>query len=777
MRAFVVYPTYRIIDNRALVYLFGRLENGESFLTINEYKPYFFIRKSDEDKARKIAEKNTIFEESDFKNFDDELMTKIVLNIPSDVKKLRDLFEEEKIETFESDIRFVQRFMIDNKIKGSTFIDGEFKKGEYVNRIYENPRFKEEEWFPRLKIVSIDIETDMKAKEIYCISVYCEDYKRVLIRSKEELKNAKIFDTEKEMLEHFKELIIKLDPDIITGWNVIDFDLKILKQRFDYFKIPFVFGRTDWPCTIKIEKEFMKESTAEFPGRMILNGINVLKINFYKLEDYTLETAAQEVLHMKKLIGEENKGEEIEKAFKYDKQKLVDYNLLDSEMVYIILEKTKTLDLSIQRSLLTGMTLDKVRASVASLDSVYLRETKKRKLVCFNSKFIEKETSGVGGYVMDSIPGLYENIVVVDFKSLYPSIIKTFNIDPYSFVRHPEKIPEKDKKDIHKYVRSPNNAYFKNQDGILPILIHNLWEKREAARKQKNELARYAIKILMNSFYGVLGNPSCRFYNMDINNAITTFGQYLIKLTAKKIEEKGYRVIYSDTDSAFVETKASTREEAEKIGREIQYYINKFYEDFVRREYARKSYLELEFEKVFIKFLMPRIRGSEEGAKKRYAGLLIENGKEVIKFTGMEFVRSDWTELSKIFQEELLDKIFHNEEVADFIKKFVANLENGRYDDKLVYKKKINKPLSEYIKTTPPHVKAARKLGKLKSNLIQYVMTTDGPEPIEKIKHKIDYNHYVDKQLEPIADSLLVFFDKSFKEILKNSKQTSLFGY
>lgn len=781
MRAFVVYPTYRIVENKALVYLFGRLENGDSFLSISECRPYFFIKKLDEKNAEKIIEKSELkeiqIEKSDFKNFDEEPMSKIVANIPTEVPKLREMLEKEKIETFESDIRFVQRFMIDNNIKGSTNLEGEYKKGQFVDRIYENPKFSEEEWFPNLKTLSIDIETDMKAKEIFCLSLYSDNFKKVLIRSNESLRNAEIFNTEKEMLEKFKELVLKLDPDIITGWNVVDFDLKIIKQRFDHFKIPFILGRTEWPCSVRIEKEFMRESTAEFPGRMVLNGINVLKINFFKLEDYTLDTAAKEVLGMKKLIGEENKTQEIEKAFKNNKQKLVDYNLLDSEMVYNIMEKTKTLDLSIQRSLLTGMTLDKVRASVASLDSVYLRETKKRKIVCNNSKFSEKETQGIGGYVMDSIPGLYDYIVVVDFKSLYPSIIKTFNIDPFSFVRDSKKLSEKDKKDIHKYVRSPNNAYFKNQDGILPILIHHLWEKREEARKQKNELARWAIKILMNSFYGVLGNPSCRFYNMEMNNSITTFAQYIIKLTAKKIEEMGYKVIYSDTDSAFVVTRAASVEEAEKIGKKIEIEINEFYKKFIEKEYARTSYLELQLEKVFVKFLMPRIRGSEEGAKKRYAGMMIVDGKEVIKFTGMESVRSDWTELSKIFQEELLDKIFHKKEVAEFIKEFVNDLKKGKYDDKLIYKKKINKPLEEYVKTTPPHVKAARKLGKLKSNLIQYVMTTDGPEPIEKLHHKIDYDHYIEKQLEPIADTLLVFFNQTFKEILKNSKQTNLFGY
>ena len=174
---------------------------------------------------------------------------------------------------------------------------------------------------------------------------------------------------------------------------------------------------------------------------------------------------------------------------------------------------------------------------------------------------------------------------------------------------------------------------------------------------------------------------------------------------------------------------------------------------------------------------MPRIRGSEKGAKKRYAGLLIENGKEKIDFTGLEFVRRDWTALAKKFQLGMLERIFHKKEVYGFVKTFVDDLRKGKYDDLLIYRKAIRKDLAAYVKTTPPHVKAARKLEKLKSNIIKYVMTQNGPEPIQNITSKIDYEHYIDKQIKPLADSILVFFNQKFDDIIKGSKQTKLFGY
>ena len=765
MKGFVVYPTYRIEDNKALVYLFGRLENGESFLTINEFKPYFYIKKKDVEKLKKIdIDVNYAVEDSKFKNFKEQSVSKVILNIPKDVPRLRKAFDDEKIECYEADIRFTTRFLIDNKIKGSLDIEGEFKKGNYVNRIYENPNLKSAEFFPELKTLSLDIETNMKYNQIYSISLYSKDFKKVLIVSNKDLKNAESFKDEKSLLERFKELIIKLDPDIITGWNVIDFDFAKIKERFDANKIDFVLGRTEWNSTLRIQSDFFRDSKADIAGRMVLDTIHILRSSFISLEDYRLDTAAKTFLNEKKLIDEENKGEEIERIFKEEPQRLVDYNLKDAELVIKILEKKKLIELTIERSLLTGMELDRVKASIASLDSLYIRETMKRGYVNPSSSFEESEERIKGGFVRNPIPGIYDFIIVLDFKSLYPSIIRTFNIDPMAMDKKGE-------------IKAPNGARFKTKDAILPMIIQNLWTQRDKAKKRKDDAATHAIKIHMNSIFGVMANPTCRFYSLELANAITHFGQKIVKDTASEIEKLGYTVIYGDTDSVFVDTKAKNIEEAKKIGNKIEKYIDDYYEKLVKKDYKRKSFLNLEFDKCFIRFLMPRIRGSEVGAKKRYAGLLIEDGKEKIDFTGLEFVRRDWTALAKKFQLGVLDRIFHKKEVDGFIKKFVEDLKDGKYNDLLIYRKAIRKDLAAYVKTTPPHVKAARKLDKLTSNIIKYVMTENGPEPIQNITSKIDYEHYIEKQIKPLADSVLVFFNQKFDDIIKGSKQTNLFGY
>jgi DNA polymerase II len=180
---------------------------------------------------------------------------------------------------------------------------------------------------------------------------------------------------------------------------------------------------------------------------------------------------------------------------------------------------------------------------------------------------------------------------------------------------------------------------------------------------------------------------------------------------------------------------------------------------------------------------MPKVRGSEEGAKKRYAGLLWKNGLEEMDFTGLEFVRRDWTEVSKKFQLELLEMVFHDKEVKSYVRKFVKDLLAGKYDLLLVYRKALRKDTEEYTKTTPPHVKAARMLDKITSNIIDYMMTSDGPVPLQlmekdkqsgKNQYKIDYAHYIDKQIKPLADAILYFYDTSFDDLMDGHSQKSL---
>lgn len=769
MKGFIVQPEYVNIDNGTYVQLFGRLENGESFVSVHKFEPYFFILKSDQKKVKKLLKDVKIVEVKE-KTFSGEEVLKLFFDNQTVLNNSRHSLHEEEILTFEADLKPQYRFLIDKKIKGSLEIEGDYESSEKVERVYQEAEIKPSDFRPELKVASVDIETSSDGK-LYCIGMVSKDYEKNFIVSDEKLKRAVSCKDEEDCLQKFRDEIIELDPDVITGWNVVDFDFDYLKKKFEENRISFDLGRTNEKVRIRIEKNFFRSSSMQVPGRVVLDGLNLIKdpyikesptIKEKKFDSYKLEDVASEMLGKGKLLKGSGRHVQIEEYYEKNQAKLVDYNLMDCELVYEIIENAQLIDLAVERSQLTGMPIDRVTSSIASFDFVYISRARELGLVSPTANFVKKVERIKGGFVMSPEPGVYHNVLVLDFKSLYPSIIRTFNIDPASFLLKREA----------KCVESPNGACFKNTDGILPEIIEELHRAREKAKKEKREFSSYAIKIIMNSFFGVLASPNCRYFNMDMANAITNFGQTIIKMTKEKIEEKGYKVIYGDTDSVFV---YAGDKGAEKIGEEIQDSINEFYDNHVKEKYARKSFLELEFEKMYLSLLMPKTRGSSAGAKKRYAGLIKKNGKEVLEITGLEAIRGDWTEAAQDFQKDLLLKIFHKEDPKEFVKKFVADLLKGKIDEKLVYRKSIRKDLAEYTKMTPPHVKAARKMTALEGNRIEYYLTTDGPEPISDLKHKIDYGHYVEKQIKPIAQSILDLLGLKFEEIVEGEKQNKLF--
>ncbi|NNJ52938.1 MAG: DNA polymerase II, partial [Ignavibacteriaceae bacterium] len=273
--------------------------------------------------------------------------------------------------------------------------------------------------------------------------------------------------------------------------------------------------------------------------------------------------------------------------------------------------------------------------------------------------------------------------------------------------------------------------------------------------------------------YGVMGSFGCRFYNPNLPTAITGTGHRLLLGSKEYLSEKGYDVIYGDTDSLFIKLKEGEGENAAENANKIALDLNNYWAEKIQSEYGLKSYLEIEFEKYYEKFILTPARGSEAGAKKRYAGVLIDKGKKKLEFVGMEFVRSDWTRLAKEFQVELYNKVFNSEDIYEWLRDFVKRVKEGNYNDKLVYRKRLRKDVDEYTKNVPQHVKAARLLPKA-GGTVYYVITKRGPIPVELKHTDIDYQHYIEKQLKPVADSVLVLLNESFDSIVQ-SDQLSFF--
>jgi DNA polymerase-2 len=695
--------------------------------------------------------------------FEGNKVDAVYFNTQRDLKIAAEFLDSKNIITYESDIDPVKRFLMERFINVQAVVAGEARKRDTLTT-FNNPKILPCDITPQFVIASIDIETGIKDDTLYSIAVHVTgrsgEHKKVFMIGTGSNKlpdYITLSETEKDLLNEFSLWFKKIDPDIIIGWHVIGFDLMFLEKKYQVLNVPFDLARDGGRITLKTRKS--GGYYAVIPGRIIIDGPVSLRSSFFSFEDYKLETVAQELLGRgKEITPEKNKVGEIEKYFKENKIKLAEYNLTDAVLVSEIFSKVGLIGLAVKRAQISGMLMDQLGMMTAAFDHFYLPKIHRAGFVAYNVKDITGMDHAAGGYVLDPKPGLYDNVVVLDFKSLYPSIIRTFNIDPIS--RLSSSLPS---------IKTPNGYSFSRTNHFLPEFIAQLMELRSKAKAQKDMQLSQAIKILMNSFYGVMGSYGCRFYHPDLPTAITGTGQYLLLGSRDYLQNIGYEVIYGDTDSLFVKLNKSEEDCGQDTGKQLAVKLNSYWKEKLRNDYEIESYLEIEFEKYYRKFIITSARGSDAGAKKRYAGLLVKGGVEKLDFVGMEFVRSDWTHLAKEFQVELYKRIFSGQDIEDWIRSIVSGVNKGEFNDKLVYRKRLRKGISEYVKNIPPQVKAAKLIGR-NSGIIHYIITKQGPVPVELEPGDIDYQHYIDKQLKPIADSVLNLIGTSFDSIIGSSQ-------
>ena len=503
----------------------------------------------------------------------------------------------------------------------------------------------------------------------------------------------------------------------------------------------------------------------------MLDGIDLIRGAFVRFDDYSLDAVAREVLgEGKALEGDaHDRIGEIMQRYEEDLPGFALYARTDARLALEIGEKLNLIALAVARSKLTGMTPDRVAASIASFDFLYLAELNKRRIVAPSVRSDDARVfaAQAGGHVLEPRPGVHDNVWVFDFKSLYPSLIRTFNIDPLALAIDAPADPD--------LIETSGGARFRREPAILPQLLDDLFPRREAAKRNGDAIASHAIKILMNSFYGVLGTPACRFYNPKLANAITGQGKHFLLWSKDWFEKAGYTVLYGDTDSLFVQTRTVDADEAEREGKALAVRLNRDVQHYIVERWRVKSHLELEFEKLYTKLFLASVRHGSGGARKRYAGVIHGADPANVEFVGMEVVRRDWTELAKQVQRELYSRLFNGQPVDQYLTDVVGQVRRGELDHALVYRKGLRKGVGEYTASTPPHVAAARKSTNKPGRLIEYVMTTAGPEPLDNLKHPPDRIHYVAKQIKPVAEPVLGALGLDFDQVIGDDRQIGLF--
>ncbi|GAC21607.1 DNA polymerase II [Paraglaciecola arctica] len=773
--------TARSIERQGKTYIefWFTTQNGVVKGISTAQQALFFIEQKDQAQTSRLLKQNNIehsYKPLDLQTFEHQTVGAVYFDKNNSLYKAKTLLKQHQISCFEDDIRLTERYLMERFVYGSAVFTG--KQDSQKPAVLFDIQCKPSQFVPKFKLLSIDIECSEHG-ELFSIGLASDTYKCVLMIGEAQIADDWIHwvADEKALLQQFVMQVSQIDPDIIIGWNVVNFDFRLLIKRATLHQVKLTLGRDNQAISWRDARNEVNQGFVSMPGRVIVDGIDALKTATYQFDSFSLENVAQTLLSKgKKTEDVDDRLAQIVHDFNHNKVKLAEYNLQDCQLVLDIFEHTKVLDFLTLRSQLTGLELDRMGGSVAAFINLYLPKLHRAGYIAPNRPQ-DGGLASPGGYVMSSKPGLYKNVLVLDFKSLYPSIMRTFKIDPLGLVEgllSPEQA-----------IEGYKGAKFSRDKHFLPEIITSLWQQRDEAKKNQDAARSQAIKILMNSFYGVLGSGGCPFYDTRLASSITMRGHDIMQTTAKWIEQAGYQVIYGDTDSTFVWLQGEhTAPQADQIGQSLVLEINQKWQANIRQQHQLDCDLEIEFETHFSQFLMPTIRGSELGSKKRYAGLKTTKDGDELVFKGLETVRSDWTQLAKGFQLTLYKMVFAGQSVEDYLLKIIDDTRSGMLDEQLVYRKRIRRRLDLYVKNVPPHVKAARladqqnkALGKTlryqHKGWISYVITVNGPQPIEYLSSQIDYEHYVDKQIKPIAEGILPFIHLSFEDM--TSQQMGLF--
>lgn len=673
------------------------------------------------------------------------------------------------VDVYEGDVRPPERYMMERFITAPVWFDG---TPDATGALLDAQMKPAPDYRPPLKLVSLDIETTAQG-DLYSIALEGCGERQVYMLGPPNKTDAVDFkldycDTRSQLLERLNQWLATHDPDAIIGWNVVQFDLRVLHEHAQRLNVPLLLGRGDEPMVWR-EHGSRNHYFAAAAGRLIIDGIEALRSATWSFESFSLENVAQTLLGEGKDISTPyQRMDEINRMFAEDKPALARYNLKDCELVTRIFEKTELLKFLLERASVTGLPADRNGGSVAAFTHLYLPLMHRQGFVAPNLGDKPPQASP-GGFVMESRPGLYESVLVLDYKSLYPSIIRSFLIDPVGLIeglKHP---------DDSASVEGFRGARFSRTRHCLPAIVARISEGREEAKREHNAPLSQALKIIMNAFYGVLGSSGCRFFDTRLASSITLRGHQIMRQTRELVEAQGYEVIYGDTDSTFVWLGgAHSQEDASRIGQALVQHVNDWWRAHLHTAFGLHSALELQYETHFTRFLMPTIRGAEEGSKKRYAGLVVRgDGSEEMVYKGLETVRSDWSPLARQFQQELYHRIFHRQPYQDYVRDYVRRTLSGEFDELLIYRKRLRRRLDDYERNVPPHVRAARLADDYNDRLnrprqyqrggwISYVISVNGPEPLEVRQAPIDYDHYVTRQLQPVADAILPFVNDDF---------------
>ncbi|WP_135819770.1 DNA-directed DNA polymerase [Halostella litorea] len=690
-------------DERPIIHVFGRTADDElEHVRVLGFRPYFYAPTANLD-AEKLDDDRITGTEAGHESIRGEELTKVFGRTPRDVGNIRDRFDH-----YEADILFPSRFLIDKDVgsgirvperradDGSLLVphdEVEPVEGEATPRVNtfdievdDRSGFPEDGEEPIVCLTSYDSYDEQYVAWLYDAPVGGVDAPEALSEYEPIGDDADIevrtFDEEEAMLDAFVGYIERTDPDVLTGWNFEDFDAPYFLDRLE------TLASYDHDYDLSIERlsrvgEVWRSDWGgpDVKGRVVFDLLYAYKrTQFTELESYRLDAVGEQELG----VGKERYPGDIGDLWEDDPERLLEYNVRDVELCVELDRKQNIVDFWDEVRSFVGCKLEDATTPGDAVDLYVLHKVHGD--FALPSKGKQESEDYEGGAVFDPITGVRENVTVLDLKSLYPMCMVTTNASPETKV-DPETY------DGDTYV-APNGTHFRKEpDGIIREMVDELLAEREAKKERRNEYdpnsqayerfdrQQAAVKVIMNSLYGVLGWDRFRLYDKEMGAAVTATGREVINFTESAANEVGHEVAYGDTDSVMLELGGDVSvDEAIEQSFEIEEHINASYDEFASEELnADEHRFQIEFEKLYRRFF-------QAGKKKRYAGHIVwKEGKEVddVDITGFEYQRSDIAPITKRVQKEVIDRIVHGEDreaIKEYVHDVIEDFQRGNVD-------------------------------------------------------------------------------------------------
>ncbi len=796
-----------------MIRLWCKDEKGKTVLVLDStFQPYFYVMP----KENRLAELKKKIENLETERVETKIvgieavekmwqgektkLIKIMIDNPRRIPDVRNLIKDwkEVEETYEYSISFYRRYLIDKQIEpmGWIEVDGKEIKSDYlVDRTIEAKSVKKIELEKKVpfKILAFDtewVEEDRKSKLIMISFVSNHGFKKVLTPHElDKIDYAESVKDEKELIVRFLEIVREEDPDFLCSYNGDNFDFPKLKDRASELKISLKVGRDNQPIHIVRRGRI---SSARIKGRVhidLFDFVDHILSASMRSEVLTLDEVAQELLGIgkkemkyKEMVEIWSKGEQVER--------LVEYCLHDSFLTLKLAEYILPQTFAISR--LTGLIpFDSCRNTYSQLVESFLmrRAFVDNVLIPNQPKQDEIEKRRMqppykGATVIEPKKGIHENILVFDFRSLYPTIIVSHNISPETFEFKPCK----------KKIEVPESKWYFCGDnkGFIPEHLEELIERRKKIRQEmkiskkdsekyhllNNE--QYALKILANATYGYMAYFGARWYKRECGVASAAFGRFYIQKIIEMAKKEGFEIIYGDTDSLMVRfPEKMSKEKLDKLGEGFADKVNK----------QLPGIIELEFRNLYEGGIFVATKEGTKGAKKRYA-LIDYKGR--LEIRGFETVRRDWCELSKNIQRQVLTTILKERNPAkaiQLVRDTIKKIKEGKVSlDELTIYEQITRPLSEY-EQMGPHVKAAQKLRDKgmpvgEGMVISFVIVkgsgsiSNRATPAEFVKpNQYDPEYYIHNQVLPASMRVLKALGYTEEDVTSGKIQKRLEGF